>query len=1218
MGTYQNRGECCDRPLQIDVTTQPIDLSGANVTGILKEASFPALTGDVTTTEGSFVTTLATVNSNVYGTNSFLKFAVNAKGLITSATPVLDTDVTGKVLTGYVSGPGTVSATDSILSAIQKLNGNIAAISGSYVTTFSGGTTGLTPATATSGAITLGGILSIANGGTGSTVGAILNQTSPQSSSNFNISGTGIINTSLAVGKSSVASNHSLDVLGQTQISYTANMNGTLSQYGTISNFIFSGALTTNSTQLIYGGMVGQLAMGGTGTASFNSNTVVGAVIGKTYVNTSGTYNKGSAVVATSEFVGSANVTNFSNIHSLSPYRTASGSYTGSITNYYGLYMEASDTDTGITITNKYAIYQAGANDRVYLAGMPSYASGGSYVVSNSGILSTRTAAEVATDIGAISSSYSYYIGTTLNALNRASGAQTLTGVSIDGNAGTVTNGVYTTGSYADPSWITSLSPSKVGLTTSTWVDIASTQTITGAKTFRSNVTIDGTATGMDINPTTGLPNITFRSGNTFRGYIEGNSSGGLSFGAGPSATIYYTISSTGANTWTGSGTFGGDISTSGNFTVNSQINFTNTGTNISGDGSGMVQLAGTGGILYYINGAYRGLFNSSGNLLWGSITDHAGERLQITGTSYFSGAATFASSVQSTLFYKNYASPGGVGSPTYETVLGFGASGSNYGAIQFSNEYSSNLATGFRIRLTTQTNVTYDAFTIVSSGGVVIASLSGSGNRIVYANASGLLGSMVIGSGLSFDGTTLTATGGSSGTVTGTGTSGYIPLWNIASDIGNSVMSQSGGSVSTTGAFTAGTDISAQRVFSLGGSYGLVQSYNAGGAAALLRAFSSTSYFDIGVRHTNDGNVLLFGKDLEASSSTGGSVYATLSTSGIFNSAQYKVGTGTTYMNIATDVGGTYQEFAGATGATQVLRLQGTNGTNYVQFYLDAGNQSFYAKIASVQYFAITSSGISSTAGSFSSSVTASSFSGAGTGLTGTASSLTAGAVTNGVYTTGSYSDPAWITAINYSKLTGTIPTWNQNTTGSAGSVANTLTIGTDLSGISYNGSAAVTINNTSTLSSVTGRGATTASAISITNATASSSTATGALIVTGGVGIGGAVYAGGAITATTFYKSSDSRLKEIISTEPTIYGIENLKAKLYLKNGKMEIGYIAQEAQTYLPYAISTRADGYLDLDYEQVLVAKVSSVEKRVEILEEENEKLKQQILKLGGSI
>jgi hypothetical protein len=37
------------------------------------------------------------------------------------------------------------------------------------VSTFSGGTTGLTPSTATSGAITLAGTLALANGGTGAT-----------------------------------------------------------------------------------------------------------------------------------------------------------------------------------------------------------------------------------------------------------------------------------------------------------------------------------------------------------------------------------------------------------------------------------------------------------------------------------------------------------------------------------------------------------------------------------------------------------------------------------------------------------------------------------------------------------------------------------------------------------------------------------------------------------------------------------------------------------------------------------------------------------------------------------------------------------------------------------------------------------------------------------------------------------------------------------------
>jgi hypothetical protein len=39
--------------------------------------------------------------------------------------------------------------------------------------------------------------------------------------------------------------------------------------------------------------------------------------------------------------------------------------------------------------------------------------------------------------------------------------SSTITG-SISGNAGTVTNGVVTSGSYADPSWITSLAGSKI------------------------------------------------------------------------------------------------------------------------------------------------------------------------------------------------------------------------------------------------------------------------------------------------------------------------------------------------------------------------------------------------------------------------------------------------------------------------------------------------------------------------------------------------------------------------------------------------------------------------------------------------------------------------------------------------------------------------------------------------------------------------------------
>lgn len=64
-------------------------------------------------------------------------------------------------------------------------------------------------------------------------------------------------------------------------------------------------------------------------------------------------------------------------------------------------------------------------------------------------------------------------------------------------------------------------------------------------------------------------------------------------------------------------------------------------------------------------------------------------------------------------------------------------------------------------------------------------------------------------------------------------------------------------------------------------------------------------------------------------------------------------------------------------------------------------------------------------------------------------------------------------------------------------------------------------------TLESVTGRGATTATAISVTNATSSTSTGTGALIVTGGVGVGGTLNAttvGGAVEAVTLKQKQEN----------------------------------------------------------------------------------------------
>ena len=62
-------------------------------------------------------------NGSAYALQSMSSGAtMNSAGVVTLG----NTAVTGQVLTGYISGSGTVAATDSILQAIQKLNGNIA------------------------------------------------------------------------------------------------------------------------------------------------------------------------------------------------------------------------------------------------------------------------------------------------------------------------------------------------------------------------------------------------------------------------------------------------------------------------------------------------------------------------------------------------------------------------------------------------------------------------------------------------------------------------------------------------------------------------------------------------------------------------------------------------------------------------------------------------------------------------------------------------------------------------------------------------------------------------------------------------------------------------------------------------------------------------------------------------------------------------------------
>jgi hypothetical protein len=89
-------------------------VTGSNLSGTNTGDQTITLTGGVTGSgTGSFAATVVT-NANLTGD-------VTSSGNVTTLT---NAPVIAKVLTGYTSGAGTVAATDSILQAIQKLNGN--------------------------------------------------------------------------------------------------------------------------------------------------------------------------------------------------------------------------------------------------------------------------------------------------------------------------------------------------------------------------------------------------------------------------------------------------------------------------------------------------------------------------------------------------------------------------------------------------------------------------------------------------------------------------------------------------------------------------------------------------------------------------------------------------------------------------------------------------------------------------------------------------------------------------------------------------------------------------------------------------------------------------------------------------------------------------------------------------------------------------------------
>jgi hypothetical protein len=508
------------------------------------------------------------------------------------------------------------------------------------------------------------------------------------------------------------------------------------------------------------------------------------------------------------------------------------------------------------------------------------------------------------------------------------------------------------------------------------------------------------------------------------------------------------------------------------------------------------------------------------GNVLIGTTTD-AGFKLDVNGTGRF-----LTNSNGFVARFTGGATGGVLGGFFANSTAGFASIG-----VQSNHEF--RLFTNDTDRLTING----------STGAATFANLAGSGNRIVVANSGGTLISAVIGSGLAFDGTTLTATGGGSGSISGSGTSGFVPVFSGATSISNSII-QSASSGITVG--------SGQNTFiRLGlnsGDWGEVQ--YSGGVTTLRNGWDNTSAY---VQQLVNGQ------------------YTRLFGSGLLD--QNRTSEGTFYR---LQVNGSNRMVLSSDGSTNALIRTGNNvdlrlGVNEDAITIKNGGNVGIGTPAPANPLVVQGS---NTIPQFRIIRQENTNQGFTIRVTGGETYFNSYDGSNIVY--GSYLFQATKGSDTQTRMTiansGNVIVGTSTDNGSLFRILGPNGVGTffDAQNAGAAGATFARIN---------------ASSVPFNQYTFAN----------------GNVIVGGIVTATSFFESSDATIKTLVQDNYQAKGIESVVAKLYIKNGKQELGYFAQDLEDILPSAVNKGSDGLLNLSYREVHTAKIAALEKRIIELE-----------------